>query len=51
MIILYNLYRITTPTPPPPRPPPPSNKKREKEHTTAKPTDLLMDEWIDRLTD
>ena len=50
MIILYNLYRITTPTPPPPRPPP-SNKKREKEQTTAKPTDLLMDEWIDRLID
>ena len=50
MIILYNLYRITTPTPPPPRPPS-SNKKREKEQTTAKPTDLLMDEWIDRLID
>ena len=50
MIILYNLYRITTPTPPPHRPPP-SNKKREKEQTTAKPTDLLMDEWIDRLID
>ena len=50
MIILYNLYRITTPTPPPHRPPS-SNKKREKEQTTAKPTDLLMDEWIDRLID